>query len=142
MPERPSAPVGPGPATRPETGQRMTKTLVLEVALPDFNAEDYDLDDEIMGPVLREFCETDEPTPEQLGELVLDESGLCSPRVKLSILLGDKGGTGIEHVTGQIVGARLIPRIGEHEATEDERVEAYEAEWIEREADRLRRESA
>lgn len=118
----------------------LTKTLIIEIALPDFNAEEYDVLDEMMGPILHEHFNGDTPTSEQLGELVLEESGLCSPRVKLAVLLGDKGGTDIEHVTGQIVGARLVPRVAGHEATEDERVEEYEAEWIMREARRLKAE--
>jgi hypothetical protein len=90
------------------------RTLILEIALPDYYLEDWD---ETLS-----FYEGDEETL----DIIQNESGLCSGRVNLSILLGDKGGTFVERVKGQIVAARVVPREPDHELSDDERLDDLE----------------
>lgn len=113
----------------PLTGVRVQKqTLILEIALPDFYCEDYRVDgeDEIMNQTLREACESDSPTPEQLGDVALEDSGLTTDRINLSILLGSKDGNFLERVKGQLVGSRIVPRTSDHELSDDTRLDEYE----------------
>ena len=117
----------------------LQRTLILEIALPDFNCDDYrtdaDAPDEIMAEVLREAAEIEgvEVTPEWLAWQALDDSGLTTPRINLSILLGSKNGNFLERVKGQLVGQRIVPRIPEHELADDDRLDYYD----ERDRERL-----
>jgi len=109
-----------------------SRTLILEIALPDFHCEDYRVDaeapDEFMAEALREAAEIDgvEVTPEWLGWQALDDSGLTTGRVNLTILLGSKDGNFLERVKGQIIGQRIVERKAEHEISDDERLDEYE----------------
>ena len=110
----------------------LSRTLILEVALPDFNCDDYRVDaaapDEIMAEVLREMAEVEgvEITPEWLAEHALEDSGLTTPRINLAILLGSKDGNFLERVKGQLVGARIVPRTPDHELADDDRLDDAE----------------
>jgi hypothetical protein len=92
------------------------RTLILEIALPDYYLEDWD--------ETVEFYPGDADTL----EMIENESGLCSPRVNLTLLLGGKDGTWAERISGQIVGARVVPRENEHELSDDSRLDDYEAD--------------
>lgn len=92
----------------------LRRPLILEIALPDYYLDDWD---EIMGFYAEDGEDVDAP------EVLSNESGLCSSRVNLSLLLGDKGGTYVEHVKGQIVNARVVPRKVEHELSDDDRLD-------------------
>lgn len=100
----------------------LTRTLILEIALPGFYAEGYAPSE----PIMQEWCESDDPTPQQLADAALEDSGLTTPRVNLSLLLGSKDGNFLEHVKGQIVGARIVERTPEHELSDDDRLDHYE----------------
>jgi hypothetical protein len=106
------------------------RTLILEIAVPDFNCEDYRLDgpDRYMNEALAEAaeCDPDGATPEWLGWQALDDSGLTTPRINLSILLGSKDGNSLERVKGQLVGQRIVERTPEHELSDDARLDEYE----------------
>lgn len=106
------------------------RTLILEIALPDFYCEDYRLDgsDPYMNEALAEALEIDgaEPTPEWFGWRALDDSGLTTHRINLTILLGSKDGNFLERVKGQLVGHRIVPRTPEHELSDDDRLDDYE----------------
>lgn len=119
----------------------LTKTLIFEIALPDFYAEDIDPNDEL----LREMYgnELGEPLDaERLFDAVSEESGLITGgHVRVLLLTGDKGGNDLHRMDGFIVGARVVPRTADHEREKDERLDDYEAMWVEREALRLRSES-
>lgn len=117
-------------------------TLVLEIALPDFNCDDY-IEDEGMVETLRMMLDTDDPTPEQIGQQVLDDSGETSGGfVRLSILTGSKDGNELQRVDGFILGAKVVPRQPDHERERDERLIEHEERWVESEARRLREEEA
>jgi len=107
-----------------------SRTLILEIALPDFYCEDYRLDgpDPYMNQALAEAVEyePDGATPEWLGWQALDDSGLTTHRVNLSILLGSKDGNFLERVKGQLVGQRIVERTPEHELSDDDRLDFYE----------------
>lgn len=106
------------------------RTLIVEIALPDFNCEDYRLDgpDPYMNQALIEALEIEgaEPTPEWFGWQALDDSGLTTSRINLSILLGSKDGNFLERVKGQLVGQRIVERTPEHELSDDDRLDDYE----------------
>jgi hypothetical protein len=105
-----------------------TRTLILEIALPDFYCEDYRLDgnDPYMNEALTEALNGDEPTPEWFGWQALQDSGLTTHRVNLAILLGSKDGNFLERVKGQLVGQRIVARTPEHELSDDTRLDEYE----------------
>jgi hypothetical protein len=117
------------------------RTLILEIALPDYYAEDYRLDrDETMAEVLREFCDSEHPTPEQLGEVCMEDSGeTAGGFVRLSILTGSKDGNELQRVDGFIVSAKIVLREPDHDRERDERLIEYEEDWIRAEAERLDR---
>lgn len=108
------------------------QTLILEIALPDFACDDYRVDtlapDPYMAQALREIAETGDAaiTPEWLAEQALDDSGLTTRRINLSILLGSMDGNFLERVKGQLVGARIVPRASEHELSDDTRLDDAE----------------
>ena len=116
---------------RSGTAQLFQRTLILEIAVPDFNCEDYRLDgpDRFMNEALAEAAEHDPDgaTPEWLGWQALEDSGLTTSRVNLSILLGGKDGNFLERVKGQLVGQRIVERTPEHELSDDERLDEAEA---------------
>ena len=115
-------------------------TLVLEVSLPDFNCDDY-IEDEGMVEALRMMLDTDDPTPEQIGEQVLDDSGETSGGfVRLSILTGSMAGNELQRIDGFILSAKVVPRQPDHARERDERLIEHEEQWIESEARRLREE--
>lgn len=111
---------------------KSSRTLILEIALPDFNCDDYRVDedapDEFMVEALRDMAEAEdaEITPEWLGWQALDDSGLTTSRVNLAILLGSKDGNFLERVKGQLVGQRIVERVPEHELSDDDRLDYYE----------------
>jgi hypothetical protein len=104
----------------------LTRTLILEIALPDFNAEDLDPD----SPEIREFYGTGDGqgamTSEDVLGMVENESGLTTPRVNLALLVGSKDGNFLERVKGQIIGARIVPREPSHELADDDRLDDAE----------------
>lgn len=111
------------------------RTLILEIAVPDFDCEDYTLDgggDPDMAYSLREMLGDEAATPEWFGWQALEDSGLTTPRINLSILLGYKDGNFLERVKGQLVSQRIVERVAEHELSDDSRLDDYE----EREAER------
>lgn len=114
----------PDPQAAPE------RTLILEIALPEFNCEDYRLDgpDPHMNEALADMLEVTDsgPTPEVFGWMALDDAGLTTSRVNLSILLGSKDGNFLERVKGQLVGQRIVERTPEHELSNDDRLDYYE----------------
>ncbi len=116
MPDKPTAP--------------QERTLILEIAVPDFYCEDFRLDgsDPHMNAALADILELDgaEPTPEWFGEQALEDCGLTTPRVNLSILLGSKDGNFLERIKGQLVGQRIVERVPEHELSDDTRLDDYE----------------
>ena len=117
---------------------KLHHTLVLEIALPDFNADDY-VEDEGMVEALHELLGTDSPSPEQIGETVLEDSGeTAGGYVRLSILTGSKDGNELQRVDGFILSAKLVPREPAHERERDERLIEHEERWIQDEARRLR----
>lgn len=119
----------------------LTKTLIFEIALPDFYAEDIDPDDEIY----REMYGTDGAplTPEQLLDAVSEESGIISGgHVRVLIPTGSKGGNELQRMDGFIVGVKIVDREPDHEREKDERLDDMESEWAEHEARRIRREFA
>lgn len=116
------------------SGEALTKTLVLEIALPDFHAEDLDPDSES----LREFYGDEDGlplTPEQFLDAFLNESAIITGgHVRVLVLTGDKGGEGLHRMDGWIVGAKVVPRTAEHEGEKDERLDYHENEWALRES--------
>lgn len=98
------------------------RTLILEIALPDFMCDEYDFDDPEMGEILREFCEGN-LNPEGLAEAALEDAGLTSPRINLAILTGSKDGNFVERVKGQFLGARIVTREPSHELSDDTRLD-------------------
>jgi len=108
----------------------LERTLILEIAVPDFNCEDYRLDgpDRFMNEALAEAAELDPDgaTPEWFGWQALDDSGLTTHRINLSILLGGKDGNFLERVKGQLVGQRIVERKPEHELSDDTRLDDHE----------------
>lgn len=106
------------------------RTLILEIALPDFHCEDYRLDgaDPYMNEALAEAAsfDPDGATPEWLGWQALDDAGLTTHRINLSILVGGKDGNFLERVKGQLVGQRIVERKPEHELSDDDRLDFYE----------------
>lgn len=120
----------------------MKQTLILEIALPDYYAEDYRLDrDEAMAEALRLWFDVEDGadlTPEQLGAACLEDSGETSGGfVRLSLLTGSEGGNELQRVDGFIVGARVVPRTADHERERDERLIEHEEDWVRDEARRL-----
>lgn len=101
------------------------RTLIVEIALPDFMCDDYDFDDPEMGEILRDWCDGN-LSPEGLAEAALEDAGLTSPRINLSILTGSKDGNFVERVKGQYVGARIVPRDPSHELSDDTRLDEME----------------
>jgi hypothetical protein len=91
------------------------RTLILEIALPDFYLGDWD---EILS-----FYEGGEETL----AMIENESGLCSLRVKISLLIGGKDGTFVERVDGQILAAKVVTREPAHELAADDRLDDIEA---------------
>lgn len=114
----------------------LTKTLILEIALPDFWAEDFDGED------MRAFYgdEDGSPlTPEQMMDALSEEAGMITGgHVRVITLTGSKGGNELQRMEGWIVGARVVPREPDHERTKDERLDDHEEEWVEQEHRRLR----
>jgi hypothetical protein len=104
------------------------RTLILEIAVPDFHCEDYRLDgtDPYFNQALTEMLDGEEATPERLGWLALHDSGLTTSRVNLSILLGSKDGNFLERIKGQLVGQRIVEREDRHELSDDTRLDDYE----------------
>lgn len=116
----------------------LTKTLIFEIALPDFYAEDLDPNSES----LREFYgEEGAPlTAEQMYDAVSNESGMISGRhVRVVLLTGGKGGDELQRLDGWIVGVTIVDRTVEHEGEKDERLDDYEEAWVQREARRMSR---
>ena len=103
----------------------LSRTLILEIAVPDFNCEDYTSDDEAVAMWL-DLEDGQQATPEQLAEAALEDSGLTTPRINLAILLGSKEGNFLERVRGQLVGARIVPRTPDHELADDDRLDDAE----------------
>lgn len=89
----------------------MRRTLIFEVALPDYYLDDWD---EVMT-----FYDGDASTL----EMVSNESGLCDARVKLVLLVGGKDSTFAEWVNGVIVAARVVARKPEHDPPRDSRLD-------------------
>lgn len=113
------------PEQRPQI-EALTRTLILEIAVPGFYAEDYTPDDEAVAMFL-DLEDGEQATPEQLADTALEDSGLTTPRVNLSLLLGSKDGNFLERVKGQLVGARIVPREADHELADDDRLDDQEA---------------
>ena len=115
---------------RPAERAVLTRTLILEIAVPDFNCEDYRLDgpDRYMNEALSEAAELDPDgaTPEWFGWQALNDSGLTTSRINLAILLGSKDGNFLERVKGQLIGQRIVPRTAEPELSDDDRLDYYE----------------
>lgn len=119
-------------------GSKLTKTLIFEIALSLFYAEDLDEES------LREFYGADGAplTPEELTDAISNESGMITGgHVRVLILTGDKGGNDLQRMDGFIVGAKVVPRLPEHEREKDERLDYYEGEWIDAEARRRKRDA-
>lgn len=114
----------------------LTKTLILEIALPDVWAEDFDGED------MRQFYGDEDGSPltrEQLLEAVDNEMGMITGgHVRVVILTGSKGGDELQRMDGWIVGASVEPRASDHEGEKDERLDYYEEQWVEQEHRRLR----
>ena len=116
----------------PETP--LTKTLILEIALPDFWAEDFDGED------MRDFYGDGAPlTPEQMLDALSEEAGfITGGHVRVLILTGSKGGNELQRMDGWIIGASVVARAPDHERAKDDRLDYYEERWAEQEARRLR----
>ena len=115
----------------------LTKTLIFEIALPDYYAEDIDPEDEIY----REMYGADGAplTPDELLDAISEECGMITGgHVRVLILTGSKGGNELQRMDGWIVGAKVVPRVADHERGKDERLDDYEQEWAEYEVRRLR----
>jgi hypothetical protein len=113
------------------------RTLIFEIALPDFYAEDLDPNDEILCEM---YGEDDAPlTDEQMFDAISNESGLITGgHVRVLLLTGDKGGNELQRMDGWIVAAKVVPRAADHEREKDERLDDYEEHWAESEVRRLR----
>jgi len=94
---------------------KLTKTLVLEIALPGFNAED-------LGDVIQ--SEYDGDSLAMLGE----NAGVCSSRVNLSLLYGDKDGTEVMRIKGTLRSCSIDDRDVSHELSDDHRLDELEHE--------------
>lgn len=96
------------PQSRPQ------RTLIFELALPDYYLDDWD---EIL-----EFYDGDVDTYDAIS----NESGLSSSDVKLGLLLGGKDGTWVEYVKARIIAAKVVPREAAHELIGDERLDTLD----------------
>ena len=116
----------------------LTKTLIFEIALPDFYAEDIDPEDEIY----REMYAADGEsplTPDELADAISEESGMITGgHVRVVILTGSKGGEDLQRMDGFIVGAKVVPRLPDHEREKDDRLDWAEEAWAEHKARELR----
>jgi len=97
----------------------LANTLVLTVALPGFNAED------LVGVSEMEY-DGDSLT------MLSENAGVCSSRVNLSLLYGDKDGTEVMRIKGTLLSCGVVERRAEHELSDDPRLDEFEVEDAQR----------
>ena len=95
---------------------KLTKTLLLTIALPDFWAEDIPED-------AAEFWDGD------MMESVYSSAGLISDTARLFIMHGDECGNDLHAMRAVLVAADVVDRVPEHDAEEDERLTAAIEEY-------------
>lgn len=91
MTDRNSETTAPQSSVKPE----LTRLLVLEIALPDYYAED------LTPEAADEFMDGD------MDELIHGSLCLVTPHVRLIATTGDKGGTETQDVEGIVLGGRV-----------------------------------
>lgn len=97
---------------------KLTKTLLLTIALPDFWAEDIPED-------AAEYWDGN------MMESVYSAAGLVSDTARLFIMHGDECGNDLHAMRAVIVSADVVDRTPDHDSEEDERltgaIEEYHA---------------
>jgi hypothetical protein len=97
----------------------LTRTLVLTIALPDFNVED------VTQEAATEFYDG------SVEELAFEAMSLITHTARLFVATGDKGGNGLHDARAVIVAADVVERIEEHDEPQDERLTEMLREWRE-----------
>jgi len=96
---------------------KQTRTLLVTLALPDFNCEDLTQE------------QADEWFEGDLQEMVTEAMCLIEPTVRVLFATGDKGGNELQDIVGKLVKVEIRDREPAYEAEEHERMTEMVADW-------------
>lgn len=116
---------------------KLTRTLIYEIALPDFYAEDLDPADEVLIEMYGTTEGQQQLTDEEMFDAITESSGMITGgHVRVMILTGSEAGNLLQVVDGFLVGGRVVPRVPDHEREKDDRLDDAEADYVQFEARR------
>lgn len=114
----------------------LTRTLIYEIALPDFYAEDLDPTDQVLIEMYGTTEGQQQLTDEEMFDAITESSGMITGgHVRVMILTGETGNL-LQVVDGFLVGGRVVPRVPDHEREKDDRLDDAEADYVQFEARR------